>query len=216
MELALAVAGLVLGFALSFFLWWMLNHRLVPAIAFGNGISKLPYGSDGRIVYRIKIKNTGHRDIIDLESRVRVYLPKMNVLRPESKANTRIIDVPLHEGHLFALKAGKTCLLRLDLSKANTEFLPGGEGERIRTEKDGSLEALFALKQNSYLLVEILAYDSFSGARKYYGSQEYTSDDIVLGYFKKLEVVEEESPQAIAVDLTRREAELTREGSDQR
>lgn len=205
MELVLAAAGLVLGFALSFFLWWILNHRLVPAIAFGKGISKLPYESDGRTVYRIKIKNTGHRDIIDLESRVRVYLPKMNVLRPESKTNTRVIEVPLHEGHHFVLKAGKTRLLWLDLSKVNTEFLPGEAAERIAAEKDESLETLFALKEDAYLLVQVLAYDSFSGARKYYRSQEYTSDDIVVGYFKGLEVVEE-SPEAIAADLARRDA----------
>ena len=199
MELVLALGGLLIGFALSFFLWWLLNHRLVPSLSFGSGISKLPFGADGRVVYRLKIENTGRRDIIDLECRARMHLPKMNVLRPEGKMNTRIIEIPLHQPHLFVLKSKKTRQLWLDLSEATTEYLPAEAAARIGSEKDGSLEALFELRSDSYLLVQVLAYDSFSGARKYYVSQKYHLDDVVLGYFEGLEMVRV-TPESIAAD----------------
>lgn len=82
MELALALLGLVVGFALSCFLWWLLNHRLVPDISFATGISTLPSASNEQVVYRIKIKNTGRRNIIDLVCRVHVHLPRMDALGP--------------------------------------------------------------------------------------------------------------------------------------
>lgn len=191
MDVLLAVGGLVAGFALSVVFWWVLNHWLVPEIGFGTGISKLPH-SDGRVIYRVKIENTGRRDILDLSCRVRVYLPKMNV-RPSGKGNVRIIEIPLHQAHLFVLRAKKTRILWLDLSEAHTEFLPAGAAARIHSERDGSLETLFEVKPHSYLLIQVLAYDSLSGARKYYVSHKYSADDIAFGDFRGLAVVPDDA-----------------------
>lgn len=68
MEWVLAAIGLLGGFALSAMWWWLLAHKFVPRLSFGDGIAETDDAGSGCVRYRLKVQNTGRRDIIDAQS----------------------------------------------------------------------------------------------------------------------------------------------------
>jgi hypothetical protein len=144
---------------------------------------------DGSVRYRIKVRNSGRRDAIDLSLKVRVYLPGRVVVKQPVSTNVNIVDIPVSTDHLFVLGHGDNRILRLELSDIDNRHLDKQLAASLRRSDDGSLEEVLKRYAGSYLLVQVLAYDSWSGARKYYRSQRHHAGDINDGYFKGLDVV---------------------------
>ena len=195
METALDTSlGLIGGFVLSFISWWILTHLLVPTLSFSTAISKRSSSNGNRMHYRIKIKNTGKRDIIDISVSVRVYLPGRTVVRRPLLTNVNIVPVPIGTDHLFVLGRDNSRIFRLELDKVNSKYVNSLVATAFRQGSDDALEGLLAQAPNSYLVVEALAFDRWSGARKYYRSQHYDASAIKVGYFDGLNVVSTKPP----------------------
>lgn len=194
MESLLTIVGLLGGFVLSFVLWWILARAVVPRIAFSADISKVPDSFDGCVRYRIKIVNVGRRDIIDLSIRVRIYLPASR--RP----NTNIVEIPISAEHLFILRPRDDRIFSLELGRVESRYLNSDEIALLKGGHDGSLERLLDDHRGSFPLVQLLAYDGWSGARRYYRSDRYRSVNIKEGRFRGLIVGSPSKPLPIGED----------------
>jgi hypothetical protein len=181
-EWLLTAIGLLGGLALSFLLWWVLARVMVPRVAFGTHISKLPDGDDRHVRYRVKIANVGRRDIIDLSVRVRLYMPA------SGSTSTNIVELPLNTDHLFILRPKDVRIFNLNLGEVESRFLANHEAALLKQRCDQSLERILNDHCRSFLLVQLLAYDGWSGARRYYRSERYRRDSIRPGRFKGLVV----------------------------
>lgn len=183
MEFVLAGAGLLGGFLLSFVLWWFLAHIMVPKIAFSTDLSRVP-DRDQRVRYRLKIRNTGRRDVIDLYIRVRIY-----IRRPGTRASLNIIEIPTNRDHLFVLRPDDSHIFTLEIQRIESRYLEEEELVLMRGQQAGSLEGILGNHPDSHLLAQILAYDGCSGSRKYYRSGQYRANSIKPGRFNGLIVV---------------------------
>jgi hypothetical protein len=193
MDALLALVGLLGGLLLSALFWWVLAHRVVPCLEFSSSVSKRPDRAQGRVVYRVKVQNTSHRrGVIDITFRARVVMPKQSLLEPGVAQTTSIVDIPLDVDHLFHLNPRGDRILWLDFGGSFNEdwrpYLPAAVCESLANSEDGGLEALLSLPGDPTLRLQALAFDEFSGARKFYESKEYRTNDIVEGRFRGLDV----------------------------
>jgi hypothetical protein len=164
-----------------------------------HGGLKLDDREPGKIVYRIKTENVGRRKIIDLSFRARIYVRGFHLL-PGARSTTWIIEVPVDPQHLFIFRPRNNRVIWLEVSGVADDCAAYLDEELLTSlaeRRDGSLEALLRLSDDAYLVVQALAYDAWSGARKYYASKRYRASDIVRGPFKGLEVVESAAPETL-------------------
>lgn len=61
--------------------------------------------------------------------------------------------------------------------------------------QDGPLEYLLSQGENASVVVEMLAYDEWSGSRKYFQSPSYKIEDIVHGQFDGLHTIRFVEPE---------------------
>lgn len=175
MGILLALAGLFGGLLLSALFWYVTAHVLVPELVFASAVSKRRDLIPGCVVYRLKIENSGRRPIIDVSLRARIHFPGYSLRRGESGTST-ILEVPLDIDHLFALKPRAIRILWLDLHRIDDdvlEVLDPALRQAIDERRDAALEGLLEVHERAYLRVQALAYDAFSGARKYFSSPRY-------------------------------------------
>lgn len=190
MDWAGLAVGALIGFALSLAVWWVQYRVLVPAMAFGEGISKLSNASG--VVYRLKIENGGRRGIIDLTVDVRVFFPSAVVEYSEAprRRSTASLSITTPNREIMRLGPGQNRMIRLDLRNQTWEpYNPGllkALGIDPRAAGAVSLEQTLSADPDAYLRVRVLAYDEFSGSRKFFESPKYSPDDIVIGTFDGL------------------------------
>jgi hypothetical protein len=190
-EVTYTVAGLLGGVVLSALFWWVLAHRLVPDIQFSDGISVLPDPDFGGVRYRVKVKNGGRRDVIDLAIEARIRYPDRSRIRPGRSGTTSITRVPLSVERIARLRPNGNRLIWLDVHDAKPELIPPPIRERLVAREAGGLEALLTEFPGAHLQFQVLAYDAFSGSRKYYESQRYNAELIREGYFRGMSIVPE-------------------------
>jgi hypothetical protein len=194
MEWVLAAIGLLGGFALSAMWWWLLAHKFVPQLSFGDGIAETDDAGSGCVRYRVKVENTGRRDIIDIAFRARIYLPKTGLFRTgKVNTTTAIMEVPVDPKHLFMLGRGEMRIMWLELDLVDgvwRKYLDAAMVDRLIERQEGSLQAVLQSVTDSRLVVQVLAYDGWSRARKYYASPRYRSTHVLpQSEFKGLDLV---------------------------
>jgi hypothetical protein len=184
--------GLIGGFLLSALVWYITVHVIRPQVIFSEDISKI-VDATGRDVYRIKIRNPGRRrGIIDISIRVSVRYPAQ-ALRPGARKGN-IVSFSLHidNPNIWRLAPSRSHVIDIDfgssLSQKSTQdiitTLYPVEDQRANL----TLETLLRRSFGSYVRAVLLCYDEWSGARKYFESKHYTTDNIKEGYFTGMSV----------------------------
>lgn len=174
-----------LGFGASFLVWYVVQHKLVPAVEFSPELNKyeLP---NGEFIYRAAFQNTGRRDIIDVQVVVRIgikgFLGASDWAYHSVKTNASQIPV---------LSPGKRRVVRLFDARDDIEFIDlPSKSLRDKILRCQSLPEIMSLGEDSTVQIHIFGFDRFSGSRRHFGSKSYRKTDIRLGRYKGLDVVE--------------------------
>ncbi|MEW8400126.1 MAG: hypothetical protein AB2717_05475 [Candidatus Thiodiazotropha sp.] len=192
MEILALLIGIPLGILASLVAWWILFHYLKPEISFSPKISKLPdERSDSPFRYRIKIRNSGKRKIIDLQIQCRYIVSNMY---PELPATDSIVKLYISSDSIPYIGAGaKDKIERIYPEKVKI-FEKNHFPEDVRKKaKDNTLTLEDILEiEGSYIEFLVFAFDEYSGSRKLFISHKYNAENIATGPFVKgsLEVVE--------------------------
>jgi hypothetical protein len=180
-ETLIAIAiSIPLGIICSMIAWWVVAHYFSPELLFSPSISKLPDpASASGYRYRVKLKNPGRRDIIDIQLKARLYVQGV---RPEFPKTWSIVPMPVSVESFPVLPPGDgnrvITLVAEKLRLEEQSVMPQSVVERVT-----SLEDAFKMKSKVNLRITIFGYDRFSGARRLFESKRYTADDIKDGPF---------------------------------
>lgn len=175
------LVGVPFGIAASFLAWFIVFRGFVPKFTFSAQVAKLPSVNplEGDR-YRIKFKNIGRRNAIDVDVYARLRIRNIRKLPDLSNVWT-IVTLSTDTTHVPRVPkaANRVVVLSLDDTRdlSSPNFLDALDG-RVPT-----LETLLSLGEAAELVVWVLAFDEFSGARKAFISSAYDLDDIVQGKF---------------------------------
>ncbi len=178
------LVGLPIGFLCSLAAWWFLFHVMTPHIEFSSKIIRV--NINGALRYRIKFKNSGRRNIIDVSMDIRMYVKGFY---KEYLNDQKVIMLKLGISHWPILNAQQmkmTIIVSPNKDRLQSDIfpqdIPSQIGDKIQENCLG-LEDLLQLSAESKFQVVAFAYDSFSGTRKAFASKEYKMGDIVNGNF---------------------------------
>ncbi|WP_293372181.1 hypothetical protein [Nevskia sp.] len=177
--------GIPIGVVCSLVAWWIVFHGIVPKLDFSEHISKtLDERSDGLPTYRIKIRNCGYRDIVDVQLFARVYVTGLN---PRSPSTRRIVLIPLGIAQWPTLEVKGGAKLTALLSEKAVALTESWYPESVRTMAASGtmkLEDILSMGESAQLQMAAFAYDAFSGTRKVFVSKYYSKDDVRVGRFE--------------------------------
>lgn len=182
-DVVLLLLGLFGGLALSFALWWWLNHKLVPDITFSEELSSRPIDYDDQgSRCQIAIKNNGSRSAIDV--RIKADLVITDALgRGNSLKN--FLSLELNGDEVFEL--GSQVARKYTFMPHESEALTSKiVCERLRKrleDKTLVLEDIFHEYENCYVQVSVIATDIYSRATRVFVSRKYFSRDVRQGVF---------------------------------
>ena len=176
-----AIIGVPTGIICSIIAWWILFRKITPNIEFSKYISRKI--KNGKSVLRIKFRNIGRRDIVDVYGNVRLYIEGLNPKHPNL---TRLVVLTLNlAGWPILTVKGKSKISEITFKDIN-DFKTDSYPEHIRVKANDqtlTVEDLLFLGSSFKILITVFGYDSFSGARKVFLSKNYTMDDIKDGSF---------------------------------
>lgn len=177
------IYGIFTGVFTSLAAWYILFHILISQIEFLPSVYKcrtedFPF----QWKYRIKFKNIGYRDALDLDLVAKIRIKNL----PKSgSVQWRAIYVPLDDSkipkvssHLNTKKRLAVFLLFSEIQTSAKAALP--LDIQLKCEDNTvTLEEIMELGTESTLQIFGFAYDSFSGSRRLFESPLYTIKDIV-------------------------------------
>jgi hypothetical protein len=176
-----AIIGIPVGIMCSTIAWWILFRKITPKIEFSKDISRKI--KNEKSVLRIKFRNNGRRDIVDVQCYVRLYIEGLNPKRPNL---IRVLELTLNLAEWPTLTAkSKSKISEISLKDIN-DFETDSYPEHIRlkaNEQTLTVEDLLFLGSSCKIQMTVFAYDAFSGVRKVFLSKNYTIDDIKDGSF---------------------------------
>lgn len=194
------IIGLLGGVVFSALFWYAITHLIVPKIAFSEQITKR-FTVDRKPVYELRVSNASRRRaIVDLSVTVLLITTGLKMF-PGSRGTTTIVLPVSHYAHnILRLRPHKGFrVIRLDLDKT---FRTADEHHRrtfsldqYNLTNEDPLEYLLSQGENSSLVVEMLGFDEWSGARKYFKSSSYRIEDIVHGQFDGLHIIRFVEPE---------------------
>jgi hypothetical protein len=173
--------GIPFGILSSLVAWWILFHCIVPKVAFSKEIlrSKSADTQSG-FKYRLKVANTGKRNIIDVEIIVR-YRIKLT----ESSKTWIWETIKVDHGKVPRIPKGKGGNRIFRIYPEMTQcFSSDRYPDYIRKKaEDGSLslEDVMSAGYKSNIIIYIFGYDEFSGTRKLFLSSSYDLSKIKEG-----------------------------------
>jgi len=175
------LVGVPFGIAASFAAWYIVFRGFVPKFKFSDEINKVPglvAGEPPR--YRVKFINVGWRDAIDVDVYSRLRIRNLSQV-PEYLNTWTIVTLSSDTTHEPKVPKGGSRMVVLGLDE--TAELEKPMFKRALDGRATTLENLFSLGKEAELVVWVLAYDEFSGARKGFISKHYHLDDIREGRF---------------------------------
>ncbi|MDG4559670.1 MAG: hypothetical protein P9E88_00090 [Candidatus Competibacter sp.] len=188
MEIVGLLIGIPLGVLASLIAWWVVAHFVVPKLEFSPDISRIsrPEKPSG-MTYRIKFKNSGMRDIIDVEVFAELRIKGLNSEVPDNYEITRIyIDDP----RMPIIRSGisKLISLRPELTDRFDKPIFGQIINQKRQSETLMMEDLLESGESATLTVYVFCYDRWSGSRKMYESNKYILSDIRSGRWNGMRV----------------------------
>jgi hypothetical protein len=194
LSLAFVVTNLlsfVLGFAASFLVWWLLQHRWIPKIKFAEELNKYQIPS-GPFIYRCAFVNSGKRDIIDVEVIVRIGVYKFM-----GATGWAYHTIKTNSSRIPVLSPKKRRVVRLFDMREKIEFIDApSKSLRDKVVACKTLSDVLSLGKDATVQIHVFGYDSFSGTRRHFESKLYRKGDIRLGRYKDLDVVENNKIQS--------------------
>lgn len=189
--------GIPLGVLASLMAWWILFHFFVPSIEFSLFISKIPdLDQQPPFRYRIKFKNTGRRQILDLDVTAEL---RVKALHPAYERNWTTFKIPVRGNRILTLKRGGNRIIALlpnGIMSPYADRLPPSIRDRV-AHQTVDLEKLLELGSKATLRIIVFGYDAFSGSRKVFVSKHYVREDIRNARFKGLAPAEDETESAV-------------------
>ena len=175
----------VIGVLASLLVWWLPQHYWVSAVTFADELAlyELP---NGRFLNQCTFRNSGKRDMIDLEIVVRLSIFGFGGseiwANHEIRSNTHRVPI---------LAKGERRLVRLFDEREPIEFVTSpSQSLRLAIEKCATLKEILSLGVKSHITIHVFAYDKFSGVRKLFSSKKYSVRDIRRGRYAGLNVVQ--------------------------
>jgi len=184
-DIGLIILGALLGVGSSGAFWWLQTHYWVPNIKFSEEIAEYVL-EDKQSLYQCAFQNVGTRDIIDLEIQVRV-----GIKGHKGATGWAYHTVSSNVSRVPQLSKSSRRRVRVFDTRETVDFLDAPSAS-IREAIEGchSLREVLQLGKDSAVRVHVFGYDAFSGARKHFKSREYRKNDIRLGTFNGLNVVQ--------------------------
>jgi len=169
--------GIIFGIFSSLLAWYILYHWVIPKIVFASGISKVQSTilSNG-YTYKIKLWNTGKRDVIDID----VYV-KYKVKGLTNRKNTwNTVELEKRFDKITYLAKGENRILTIFPAKTERFAEPIFPIEITTKFKNGELmlDDILSLRSDSYIRVYLFGYDKFSGSRRLFLSKKYYLKDL--------------------------------------
>jgi hypothetical protein len=175
-------------------------HLVVPKIAFSQQITKR-FTVDRKPVYELRVTNASRRRaIVDLTVRVLLFTTGLKMF-PGSRGTTTIVLPVSHYAHsILRLRPRKGLrVIRLNMDKTfqttDVHHRRTFSLDQYDPTKEDPLEYLLSQGENSSLVVEMLGFDEWSGARKYFQSPSYGIEEIVHGQFDGLDIIRFVEPE---------------------
>lgn len=184
-DIGLVTLGALLGIGSSGAFWWVQSHHWVPKIKFSVEIAEYVL-KDNQSFFQCAFENVGKREIIDLDIQVR-----FGVKGYLGATGWAYHTVSSNASRVPQLSQGKKRRVRLFDTRESIEFLDApSKSLREAIENCTSLKDVLQLGQDAAVRVHVFGYDAFSGARKHFKSREYRENDIRIGTFNGLNVVQ--------------------------
>jgi len=175
------LVGVPFGIAASFAAWFIVFRVVVPKFRFSEQINKLPGLYPGEAPrYRVKFKNVGRRNAIDVDVFSRLRVRNLSH-KPEFLDTWTIVTLSSDTTHEPRIPRGANRMVVLGLD--DTPELSSAKFQVALNGRTPTLEVLLSLGKEAELVVYVLGFDEFSGARKAFISKNYRISDICEGKF---------------------------------
>ncbi|SEQ67681.1 hypothetical protein SAMN05216188_104273 [Lentzea xinjiangensis] len=191
---ATTTIGLLGGFLLSALLWYYTNHRIIPKVIFTPLISKR-YMTDGTACYEVFMCNASkRRGAVDLSITCTLTTYGLKNFQYSPGTSNVILPIPVNNPHITRLNPSDgRRVIRLDVDRAIREASPNHRNAfrmpAIATCGQDTLEHLLMPGNPSYIEIDVLAYDEWSGARKHFRSPRYSLNEIAHVRFEHMRPV---------------------------
>lgn len=170
---------------LASFLAWLITYRFItPKLSFFPAVYKEKTDENpAGFKYRIRIKNKGFRDIIDMEIIVKLRIKGLY----EHKRNIwNAIYIPVDDPRIPKIQSQRKKMKRTAVLLCISKIIPTAKAilpkELQEKCKDNSLllEDILELGKEANLQIYCFGYDPFSGSRKLFESKLFTIKDIII------------------------------------
>ena len=195
--MVLFLAGIPIGIATSLFSWWILWRLLGPRGVFSPWISEGPdVAQPGKVRYRAKFLSTGRRGMMDVTFSASLFVPNV-----EPDGGQALIDVPLFNsstpkigGRRKERDSRKTVLssrhrvvtlVFSDISTIQLARIGPSVRSGLAQSRPGGLIAVMRAYPGSTLVLSCTASDSWTGARRAFISNPYSTDSIRCAVFAR-------------------------------
>ena len=180
--------GIIFGVFSSLLAWYILYHLIIPKIVFASGISKVQSKiSSNGYTYKVKLLNTGKRDVIDIDIYVKYKVKGLT--NKKNIWNTVELEKRFDKLTYFAKGENRILPIFPEKTKRFAEpIFPIEIATKFRNE-ELMLDDILSLGSDSFIRVYLFGYDKFSGSRRLFLSKKYYLKDLL-----------ENSTKAIAMD----------------
>jgi hypothetical protein len=170
MDLVVAfVLGMAASLLASFAYWAYFRGLLIPRTEFSDEIVRS--AARDRAEYHVVVRNKSRRRGI-LEPRILcTYRATL-----DGASHLSVWNIPLSNQQVLRIAPGSNRIVSLQLHRMSNfalDAMPDNVARLIRDQREGALDALFALGANSRIMIEMIGYDELSGERKYLASSRY-------------------------------------------
>lgn len=181
------IVFLLVGALLAYGQWYVLAHVIVPRLGAEEFITlSRGKGETDEAIYRIRIRNkSAFRKIIDLEATGVIRLPHYD---PSHPRRTATIAVPMQDSPIMQLSPRRAWFFTFlpdAIPDTAGRYLPPELRSRIHAP-DVDLRDLLELLPEANMRVYVAGYDAYSGARRVYRSQEYTTASLLEREYEPL------------------------------
>ena len=171
------ILGIPIGIVCSLIAWWIIFHWYIPKIEFTNFVSKIKSSSnpDFPFNYRVRIKNSGKRSIIDITVRISITITGFY---PNRKENISNFYLDLKGENKPILSKGNHLIFSLKYSALSSTL------QKYVKDKHSYIEEILKIPDSS-IKIFVFGTDELSGARKLFMSQKFYAADIRSDYFMR-------------------------------
>lgn len=176
--------SLLFGAMSSYVVWWLLNHKWLPVVRFGEEVCRYSVGKE-QALYVCAFENSGRRNIVDVEVITRIGVKRFN-----SSESWIHFSVKSNASRVPLIEPGRRALVRIFDERQPPVYIDEPPPSlREKLDSCRTLEDIFTLSAAVEVSLHVFGYDSFSGARHHFASPSYSQNDIRSGRLKGLVVV---------------------------